>query len=150
MRNATVFIVLIASLHFFGSAHAEGGCPSGQYPQQGNGWRSFVGPTWQARWISLAVDSDKAILGKSGESGTDKQAEQSAVNDCISQGGTTCHVILTAKNGCIAMVVGSKRLTGFSAPTTKLAETQAVKDCEDSPDTNCKVYYTACVEPVPR
>lgn len=166
MRTTTRALAVLLGLIVFRSAHAEGGCPPGQFPQQGNGWRScvpaasantnggpvdnFVGPTWQARWISLAVDSDKAILGKSGESSTDIQAKQSALNDCTSQGGTTCHVIITAKNGCVAMVVGSKRLTGFSASTSKQAETQAIKDCEDSPDTNCKVYYSACVEPVPR
>src|SRR3569623_1634309 len=99
------FLILASTLSFV--VHAEGGCPTGQVPQQGNGWRScvplnngatqpgsaddFVGPTWSPRWISLAIDNIKPILGKSGESRTLDQARRSAIDDCISQGGTTCH-----------------------------------------------------------
>ena len=166
MKSCKTTIFVIAAVIFYGTAHADGGSPPGQLPQQANGWKAcvpngsandssgppdtFVGPTWQARWISLAVDGDKAILGRSSESSTEAQARQSALQDCESQGGTTCHVFITAKNGCIAMVAGAKRINGYSAPTTKQAETQAIKDCEDSKDTNCKLYYSACVQAVPR
>ena len=146
-------------------AIAEGGCPRGQVLQQGNGWRScvpgngtsqqqspsdnFVGPQWAARWISVAVDTDKAILGKSAESRTEAEAENSAVRDCASQGGLTCHAIVTAKNGCVAMVVGNNRLTTAGDPIQRKAEAKAIDSCKSSPDTNCTVYYSACVQPVP-
>jgi hypothetical protein len=53
------------------TAFAEGGCPPGKVPQQGNGWKTcipvsgsdantsgsqFHGPSTEARWISIAVD----------------------------------------------------------------------------------------------
>ncbi|MGN6091066.1 MAG: DUF4189 domain-containing protein [Luteibacter jiangsuensis] len=147
------------------NAAAEGGCPPGQVPQQGNGWRacvplnngtpqpgpsdSFVGPRWTARWISLAVDSDKAVLGKSNESRTQDQAEQSAMADCASQGGTACHVLVSAKNSCVAMVVGASQLTSISRPTKLQAETAAMETCKNTPDKNCSVYFSACAMAVP-
>ncbi|WP_429199644.1 DUF4189 domain-containing protein [Luteibacter sp. W1I16] len=163
--RAYVKIALLAALSRTALAYAEGGCPPGQVPQQGNGWRScipvngasqqqgpsdnFVGPQWTARWISVAVDTDKAILGKSAESRTEAEAENSAVRDCASQGGLTCHAIVTAKNGCVAMVVGNNRLTTAGDPIQRKAEAKAIDSCKSSPDTNCTVYYSACVQPVP-
>jgi len=158
-------LLLFGLLSVASTARAEGGCPPGQVPQQGNGWRAcvplnngsaqpgpsdnFVGPHMTARWISLAVDSDKAVLGKSGDSRTEDQAKQSAMNDCASQGGLTCHVITTAKNSCVAMVVGSTRVTTDGGPTQGQAEANAMEGCKSAADSNCSVYYSACVRPVP-
>lgn len=157
---AIMCLALIAT-----TARAEGGCPPGQVPQQGNGWRScvplnngatqsgpsdnFVGPIWTARWISLAIDNEKPILGKSGESRTQDQAERSAINDCVSQGGTTCHTMVTAKNGCVALVSGMTQITTNGSPIQRLAEEKALDDCKKTGDTGCRVYYSACVKAVP-
>ncbi|MGN6091065.1 MAG: DUF4189 domain-containing protein [Luteibacter jiangsuensis] len=110
---------------------------------------NFVGPSWTARWISLAIDNNKPILGKSSESRTQDQAERSAVNDCVSQGGTTCHTIVTAKNGCVAMAAGMTRVATNGSPIQRVAEETAVEDCKKAGDTGCRVYYSACVKPVP-
>ncbi|QDE38918.1 DUF4189 domain-containing protein [Luteibacter pinisoli] len=155
------FILLIVSC----STYAEGGCPPGQVPQQGNGWMAcvpsgsaspsgssseFVGPSYEARWIALATDNAKALLGKSSESRTEDAAKGSAMSDCVTQGGTACHVVVTAKNGCVAMVVGDHRLATESAPTKKAAEDKATQSCVSNPDTNCSLYYSACVAPILR
>jgi len=164
-RSISIVSFLIAvSVHSSG-VHAEDGCPSGQVPQQGNGWRScvplnnggtqpgpadnFVGPTWSPRWISLAIDNIKPILGKSGESRTLDQARRSAIDDCMSQGGTTCHTMVTAQNGCVALVSGMTQITTGGSPIQRLAEEKALEDCKKTGDTGCRVYYSACVKPVP-
>jgi hypothetical protein len=164
MCKALLLLALFAGLHAE-VVKAEGGCPPGQYPQEGNGWRSCVpagnsttrdsgdrsvGPTYEARWIALATDNPKALLGKSSESKSEDEARNSAMGNCQSQGGTTCHVVVTAKNGCVAMVVGDHRLTTNSGPTKPEAEDKAIKDCTNNPDTNCQVYFSSCVQPVLR
>ncbi|MGE7136123.1 DUF4189 domain-containing protein [Luteibacter sp. NPDC031894] len=165
MKHFRELTLFVGTLILAGATHAENGCPPGQVPQQGNGWRAcvplnngapesgaadnFVGPRWTARWVSLAVDNLKPILGKSAESTTQNQAERSALADCTSQGGTTCNVLITAKNSCVAMVVGDTRITTSSRSTKLQAETAAMESCKNRPDTNCSVYYSACVEPVP-
>jgi hypothetical protein len=94
------------------------------------------------------VDSEKAILGKSVGAESEAAATETAMNDCTSQGGTTCHVLASLKNQCVAMVVGSKYLTATFGPTKLQAEAAGVKECEDHPDTKCQTYFSACSPPV--
>jgi hypothetical protein len=98
--------------------------------------------------MSIAIDGKKAILGKSGESRTQDEAQRSAMNDCTSQGGTNCKVLATSQNGCLAMVVGDNRLTACGRKTLLQAESAALEMCRNYPDTNCYVYYSGCVDPV--
>jgi len=164
MRIFSIFLLLLG-LGAVEAVNAEGGCPPGQVPQQGNGWRScvpmnngspqpgpsdsFVGPRWTARWTSIAIDDVKPIVGKSGEMRTQEQAEITAINDCAAQGGTTCHTLISAKNSCVAMIVGDTRLTSASRPTKMQAEAAAMNNCVNTPDTHCSVYFSACAKPVP-
>jgi len=164
MRNFSFFFLLL-SLAVVDTVSAEGGCPPGQVPQQGNGWRScvpmnngssqpgpsdnFVGPRWTARWTSIAIDNVKPIVGKSGETRTQEQAESTAVNDCRAQGGTTCHILASAKNSCLAMVAGDTQVTYSTRPTKMQAEAVAMEICVNKPDTHCRVYFSACASAVP-
>jgi hypothetical protein len=147
------------------SALAEGGCPPGQYPQQGNGWRScvpgnsptaqsggseFIGPTVEARWVTLSVDTQAGILGHSHDSRTQDEAEHGALSDCASQGGTACQVVVTSKNGCVALAVGDSRFEARGAATKTQAESKAMDACTSFPSKNCRVMYSACVAPVTR
>jgi hypothetical protein len=110
-------VLIVAALLVASSAFAEGGCPSGQYPQQGNGCKScvpvgggqpksvedtFRGPTAEARWISLASDSNKGILGKGIDATSESEANDAALSECTQKGGTTCHLVGAVKNKCAA------------------------------------------------
>lgn len=158
LRSIFAACLLLCAL----SAKAEGGCPPGQYPQQGQGWRTcvpmatqngqgtddvFRGPRKEARWLVLAVDSDKAILGKGINGVSESDATQTAMIDCKGQGGVSCHVIASVKNQCAAMIVGKRMLVTSDGPSQRQAESNGKKKCEDAPDTNCQVYFSACVFP---
>jgi len=145
-----------------GFAHvalAEGGCPAGQYPQQGQGWKTCVPipdsqdakpgytPVWEDRWQAVATDSVAPILGKSVNVLSERIATDEAIADCERQGGTQCKVDITAANGCVSVVVGTKG-TNFKAAKTKTeAETAGLKLC-NSEDSNCNVYYSSCSQAV--
>lgn len=164
MRIFSLFFLLL-SFAAVDKVNAEGGCPPGQVPQQGNGWRScvpmnngppqpgpsdnFVGPRWTARWTSIAIDNVKPIVGKSGEMRTQAQAESTAINDCVAQGGTTCHTLVSAKNSCLAMIAGDTQVTYATRPTQMQAETAAMDICVNKRDTHCSVYFSACAKAVP-
>lgn len=153
-----VTTLFILSLLITFRAKAEGGCPPGQYPQQGQGWQTCVPipgaadnqqspPSsqhqWVSQWQALATDSQKAVLGvATGKSSSDDSA-QAAVADCKAKGGTTCKVQITYRNGCIAMVVGKTGMNTQGAPTKDGAESAAIAKCSAG-DTNCHVYYSAC------
>jgi len=157
------FLIVASTLSFV--VHAEGGCPTGQVPQEGNGWRScvpinngspqpgpsdnFVGPRWTARWTSIAIDDIKPIVGKSGETRTQEQAESTAINDCAAQGGATCHTLVSTKNSCLAMIAGDTQVTYATRPTQMQAEAAAIEICISKPDTHCRVYFSACAKAVP-
>lgn len=158
-----VFLAMAFGL-FSSRTFAEGGCPPGQYPQQGNGWRScvpiansmqpggtndtFVGPTAVASWASLSADTDKGVLGESADSRTRVEAENTAMAACMAKGGKTCHIIVTAKNGCIAMALSSDIFATASGPTTGTANSAAIANCKKGKDPNCQIMYSKCVQPV--
>jgi hypothetical protein len=154
-----ILMVLISS-----TAHAEGGCPPGQVPQQGNGWRAcvpassnastdsgsqFHGPEIEARWISIAVDRQKGVMALSTEgSRTQAEAQASAERSCVTKGGLTCTAFVTAKNGCVAMVGSDTQIFGESAPIKADSEHQAMDSCAKASAQNCYVIASSCVSPV--
>ncbi|NID06759.1 DUF4189 domain-containing protein [Luteibacter jiangsuensis] len=156
-------ITLLLLCFFSLNAVAEGGCPQGQYPQQGNGWRAcvpinnpsrtdgsadtFRGPVWVARWIALASDTPKGILGKGINGASELEATQAAKNDCSAHGGTDCQIIGIVKNQCIAMAVGSKQLATSEGPTQMTAERLAIGKCQKNGPSDCTTYYSACAQP---
>jgi len=150
----TIFILLFGSVA--GPAFSEGGCPDGQYPQQGQGWRTCIpipnsgGPArstapavWEDRWVALANDTGKAILGISRHADSLENARNGAIRDCLEKGGTNCKVDISSKNGCVAMVISTRLLTVGSGASTDDAERQALDRCREGSD-RCEVYYSAC------
>lgn len=156
------FLILGILFHIgFTTAHAEGGCPPGQYPQSGQGWQTCVpmpdtnsqgaSSTPRARWVSqwqaIATDAQAGALGKSLGQSTSDDAERMAILDCKENRGTNCVVQISMANGCVAMVVGEKLMNTKGAKTKAEAESRAVAKCEEE-DTNCSVYYSACSLPI--
>ena len=155
----TLTSLLIVVLAIPNMALVEGGCPPGQVPQQGNGWMACVpngsnpessGTTpksrsWDERWVALTADTPKGVLGQSGESRTQEEAESSAMRDCVGQGGTQCAVAVSARNGCIAMATSSKVYGVGSGSTELAADNEAVERCKKGGDAECNVIYKRCV-----
>jgi hypothetical protein len=142
-------------------AHAEGGCPPGTYPQQGQGWQSCVpipgnnqgrpatgpvGDVWVDGWQAIATDTPKGILGTSTKMLTRSAAEQAAIEDCRAKGGTDCVMAASVGNGCLAMVTGKTNYRIRNGSSKLEAEKKGMKDCEAS-DSSCAVYYSACSFP---
>lgn len=96
--------------------------------------------------MALTADSAKGVLGQSGDSKTQEEAESSAMRDCGAQGGTQCVVAVSARNGCIAMATSSKVYGVGSGPTEDVADDEAVARCKKGGDDNCGVIYKRCVK----
>lgn len=163
MRYTLITFLLgaLLLLHSF-SAHAEGGCPPGQYPQEGQGWRTCVPipgsagaqqppaappPRWEDYWQAIATDKQNAVIGTSINSSSSDDSAQAAVSDCHAKGGVSCEVQITYRNGCVAMVVGKTLMNTQGEATKAEAEKSALAKCGEA-DTNCRVYYSACNLPV--
>lgn len=160
------FLVLLVLVALFGSkaVYAEGGCPPGQYPQQGQGWQTcvpisgnagatqgtqptYVPSKWIDRYQAIATDSKLGILGTSLDKPTGQDAIQAALSDCKTKGGTDCRIEIAHGNGCVAMVVGKEFKNVKSGANQKKAELAAMSQCESN-DKDCLVYYSACSLPV--
>lgn len=139
-------------------ARAEGGCPPGTAPQQGQGWQSCVpvagsnqdsvnnpadAPAWANSWQAIATDDSKGILGTSIGKLSRLTAEGAAVDDCVAKGGTDCKVQLSNANGCVAMAVGKERMRIMSAASKKDAEKKTLAACKEE-DKTCVMYYSEC------
>jgi hypothetical protein len=163
MIKFVAFLFLIATAASL-EAHAAGGCPPGQVPQQGQGWASciplsnsgatpgadFVGPTKEARWISVATDGAKGVIGRSVEAKTKEEAGITALSDCTTQGGTECKVLASVKNGCLSIATSSLGFGAGIGPTQESADGDAKEICQSGPDKNCRSIYARCVSPVLR
>lgn len=147
----------LALLLIVPSAYAQG-CPPGQYPVVGQGWnycapvpgsnepeqQQAPQPRLQNQWQALAADAPKGILGTSSHLMSRATAESAAISDCERKGGSGCIVLVSAANGCVAMITGDKFLKAKDGETKNEAEQNALKACSDGGDTNCRVYYSAC------
>lgn len=121
MKLFIFFLTSLISLNAF----AEGGCPPGQYPQQGQGWQtcvpipgagqsnapSVVPGYWTDSWGALATYEPLGVIGVAAGLGNKEDAEQEALADCKRQGGKSCRVDATYENSCVALA-GSH--TGYS------------------------------------
>lgn len=157
--NSQALIILTAAIYCM-AASAEGGCPDGQYPQQGPGWRTCVPipgvqqldsseqikAQWTDFWGAIAADYGAASLGTETAADTEESAKAAAIRDCRTKGGTHCEILMTVRNACMAMVVGTKLLNAQSGPTKAAAEQKGMTVCNGQ-DTNCAVYYSGCSLP---
>src|ERR1700754_2591147 len=119
MRKILVALTLMSmGLFTLSPAHAEGGCPPGQYPRQGQGWQTCVpipgantnaaqpAPNpghWETRWGALASYEPSGILGAANGLQTKEQAERAAMADCKEKGGVNCKMEASYHNACAAL-----------------------------------------------
>lgn len=154
------FLLLISGLLSLPTAaHGEGGCPPGYYPTgapQGQAGpqgcapiptsgdnQSSLPPIWSDRWGAIATDGVGGHLGVAKNLLSQKAAENTAINDCLANGGSSCRIESIYMNGCAAMVLGDNGHTSNSAPTLDQATKLGMDKC-NSVDHNCEVYYSAC------
>ncbi|SEW00339.1 protein of unknown function [Luteibacter sp. 329MFSha] len=150
------YVLMIASTLIPFLACAEGGCPPGHFPQQGQGWQACVpdpegapsaparvAPHWEARWNAISTDADIGVIGTAAGFGSQLGAESHAVHDCTRQGGTRCKLQISAKNGCLAMAVGEKKMLFSSAAELDDAESRAMESCLDH-NQKCRVFHSFC------
>lgn len=118
------FCLLIVALMLSGiqAAWAEGGCPPGKYPQQGNvGWTCARLPVRQEpsysdadppssndRWGAIAITHAGQLIGQSAEKFSEMQASQAAVSNCRARGGTGCRTLRTYRNQCVALAANDR------------------------------------------
>ncbi|WP_071924973.1 DUF4189 domain-containing protein [Luteibacter rhizovicinus] len=164
MKRSVISILVLILLTCGSVGHAEGGCPPGQYPQQGQGWQTCVPiPTsdgaasgsqpvhvpskWLEQWQAIATDTTKGIMGTSTDKVSWSAAEAAAIADCQSKGGASCKVEISYANGCVAMVFGDSYKNSKGGPNEAEAEKRAMDQC-NTEDKNCHVYYSACSLPI--
>ncbi|WP_425483448.1 DUF4189 domain-containing protein [Luteibacter anthropi] len=142
-------------------ASAEGGCPPGQYPQQGPGWQACVPipgydtePTpsqkplrYISQWISFAVDVDSGGFGVSSDSSSRESAIRTAISDCHAAGGRSCATVGTALNACMAISQGDEKFWLNSDVRKEKAVSKSLDDCKLS-DKNCSLHYAGCASPI--
>ena len=145
------------------TAHAEGGCPPGQYPQQGQGWQTCSpipgqiqsnnappppAERWDDRWGALAADGSDRIAGSSSDQTSQDQAVAAAIADCKAYGAIGCRQSAVYRNQCIAVVSGDKLSRTYSAKTESSAVSQGMSQCNDEGQSGCHVFYSGCSLPV--
>lgn len=89
---------------------------------------------------------DKGVLGISTNATSEQSAKSNALQDCQQQGGMTCKVTTYVRNGCMAMVVGSKLAITDQSATLAEAEAKTMSTCK-SQDSDCRVYKSLCIGP---
>jgi len=158
-RSLGSSILVIAACTLSYAVHADGGCPPGEVPQQGNGWKTCIpttsdgglaqapAPIWAPRWQAIATDLEKGLLGTAVDRPTGEAAERDAMLDCTIKGGTSCKIVISTGNGCVALVVGKSLIATGEGLTKADASRQALRECEKSGVT-CKRFYEECSLPV--
>ena len=165
MRTHLHVIFLGAAWLSMSPSHAEGGCPPGQYPQQGQGWQTCVPipgdggatssqtaarrpPRWLARWGALASGGE-GQFGISANQPSSADAEAVALNDCRGRGGTDCKLNHTYGNTCMA-VIGrpNASVKTVHGPSENDAIESGKETCKRDGVDGCWVYYSGCSLPV--
>jgi len=152
----TLIVVAYSSITF-----AEGGCPPGSYPQEGQGWRACVpipGDTsgeaprppaqqWADTWGALAVTDNGQINGQATDETTEIDAVNAAIADCEAYKGQGCKKLGTYRNQCVAIAAGDTASRISVGKTEASAVANAMMDCGANKITNCHIYYSGCSLP---
>lgn len=162
MKPAACFLSLLTLLFVSADLRAENGCPSGMIPYSGtdlsscgpippgyyqNGERSTAPPMrWVSTWGSIATDAEAGSVGTITGARSKEDAEDLAITDCRSKGGSQCKIQVAYDNECAAMVVGNKVFNVATDPSLNEAVRIATNTCQKD-DTNCHIYYSACSPP---
>lgn len=159
MNIRYVFFILLMLMPAL--AQAEGGCPPGSYPQQGQGWQTCVpipgsqpirpaapSEQWEDRWGSIAQTADGQISGAAENQKTESDATNAAIADCQNSRSAPCKSLGTYRNQCLTIVAGSNGTKIEVARDEMEATQKALKACTGAKQEGCHVYYAACSLPV--
>lgn len=154
------FLILLTYLLAAASTtlHAEGGCPAGMVPEGGQGvssCRPIPGGgqaqsgapsiAWVSRWGAIAMDTQVSrISGASHDKASRKEAEQTAMKNCLDQGAKQCEIISAYANGCVALAEGETRMGVAARNNVSDASSAAMTQCQDA---TCRVIYIRCSQP---
>lgn len=161
MKPSTSLWLLPALFFMAGIAYAQTACPPGMIPygtgvcgydpsqQQQPAQLQPQPPSqqWQDHWGAIATDIANRSIGTSTNKLSQKSAEEMAIADCQSKGGTNCEIEIAYRNECSALAAGDTGHNAKAGFTVAAAMQSAMKVCSAS-DKNCEVYYTACSLPV--
>lgn len=164
MKSFSLLSLLLSSLLLFsGSIRAEGNCPEGYYPIGGGspgapqscapipgfdqGQQQQQPPQWSSQFGAIASFIPKGVLGVATNSVSKQMAEQEALNDCQSKGGTECKIEASYGNGCASVAAGHPGYAVNTAATQAQAVQDAMSACTSAGYTNCHVIYTGCSLP---
>lgn len=163
MKHIVSYVLLLILAVAGISAHAEGGCPAGSYPQSGQGWQTCVPipgygqsqtqaisqpalPSWEDQWGAIARDAGSDTFGSVTGRLSESEATKDALSDCQSRGGKECFLGVAYANGCAALVVGDSVFNFTAAKTARAAGKSGIERCSKD-STNCRVSFTACSPP---
>lgn len=159
---------LMAAAH---GAHAEGGCPPGQYPIGGQGAAGCApipqsgaveqsnqpAGRWIKTWGAIAMGMVDGVPNYGVPVGekSKAEAESDAVMRCAKRGATGCEVLLSYFNQCAALSepIGedgkiSGNVVAVGSATVELAESRALEKCaRENAGAHCEVSYKACSTP---
>lgn len=110
-----------------------------QQPPQPTGY-------WETTWGAIAPSPVGGVMGVAVGASSKEEAENIALTECKAKGGGACKVS-AYHNQCIAMVLGEKEYTVWTAATAAEATDLSMADCKKE-NSSCNVYYSACTEPV--
>lgn len=159
--NSTCSILLIILVTGSSTVFAEGGCPTGQYPQQGQGWKTCVPipgyepqqavqpppPSYASRWGAVA-SSTNSMFGIVSDQASKEDAERTAVAECIGRGGEDCKLNYTYANQCVAVIgIPNQVSQAFNGGTPDEASKQGLDSCRTNGIDGCWVYYSGCSIP---
>ncbi|QOY22296.1 DUF4189 domain-containing protein [Xanthomonas citri] len=150
--------ILLLSLTF--SISAQTACPVGVAPGSpqcgpdsgtSRGDMPTPPPTptgeWIKTWGAIAMSNSTGDVGTSVGKFSDKEAKNSAINQCAKDGAADCKIQLVYRNQCSALA-SSKRDTFFQASSSKEEATDGVLAiCERSKTGSCSVMYSDCSDP---
>ena len=156
MKAKTLLPYLLLSISML--SHAEGGCPAGMVPEGGQGTSSCrplpgggqaqsgePSIAWVSRWGAIAMDTQVSRLsGASHDKASRKEAEQTAMKNCLDQGAKQCEIISAYANGCVALAEGETRFGVAARNNVGDASSAAMTQCQDG---TCRVIYTRCSQP---
>ena len=135
------------------AAYAQN-CPVGSFLEGGQDAGAYVcAPVdhesppkghWLNQWGAIATDIPKGAVGASYDQPDEERAKMAAINNCLSNGGSTCKIEITYGNSCVAMLQGDNGYTAARAPSIDGAIKVGMKSCTDAGFTNCIARYTSC------
>ncbi|MEA9830217.1 DUF4189 domain-containing protein [Xanthomonas campestris] len=154
-------VVVIFLLTSANSVLSQTACPSGVAPgspQCGPDSGTSRGdlpippprPTgeWLKTWGAIATSESTGEAGTSANKFSEKDARNSAINQCALGGASDCKVHLVYRNQCASFAASHSDTFFQAAESKEVAIELAKRNCEKSGTGSCKVMYSDCTEPV--